>query len=154
MFQGYYRAPELSARSFRDGWFQSGDLGYLVDGELYVTGRKTDLIICGGRNLHPEELERIADATPGLSPGRSVAFGVPDPALGSDRIVMICEATAAADTAQQLSAERTLRRAVTQQIGVTLGDVRVVERGWVVKTSSGKLARPENRRKYLERWSA
>jgi acyl-CoA synthetase (AMP-forming)/AMP-acid ligase II len=152
MFGGYYRAPELTARSFCDGWFQSGDLGYLVDGELYVTGRKTDRIIFGGRNLHPEELERIADATPGLAPGRSVAFGLPDPALGWDRIVMVCEAIAAADADQQLSVERTLRREVMQQIGVALGDVRVVERGWVVKTSSGKLARPENRRKYLERW--
>jgi acyl carrier protein len=114
MFQGYYRAPELTARSFRDGWFQSGDLGYLVDGDLYVTGRKSDLIICEGRNLHPEELERIADATPGLSPGRSVAFAVSDPALGSDRIVMVCEATAS-DSDQQLSVERTLRRAADRR---------------------------------------
>ncbi len=154
MFRGYFRDPERTARSFRDGWFCSGDLGYLADGELYVTGRKTDLIILGGRNLHPEDLEWIADATAGLVPGRSVAFGVPDAELGSDRVIMVCESAQASDPAQQLVVERALRRQVAEQVGVTLGDVRVVDRGWVVKTSSGKIARPENRRKYLQTWGA
>ena len=149
MFEGYYREPDLSARAFHDGWFRSGDVGYLLDGQIYVTGRKTDLIIVGGRNVHPEDLERVADEIPGLAPGRSVAFGIPDPELGSERIVMVCETNGACDADQKLALERELRRRVTEEIGVTLGAVRLVARGWVTKTSSGKTARGLNREKFL-----
>lgn len=150
MFPGYYRQPDLGAPSFRDGWFCSGDLGYLAGGELYLTGRKSDLIIVGGRNLHPHDLELIADGVSGLYPGRSVAFGVADAATGSERIVMVCETMAAGDDREQrLAIERELRRRVAQELSVTVGDVCLVARGWVIKTSSGKTARGDNRRKYL-----
>ncbi|MGD9763854.1 MAG: AMP-binding protein [Candidatus Binatia bacterium] len=152
MFRGYYRQPELTAQAIRDGWFCSGDLGYLADGQLYITGRKKDLIIVGGRNVHPEDLEQIADKTPGLRPGRSVAFGIPDALLGSERIVVVCEVAADCDAEQQLAIERQLRRNVTREIGVTLGEVRFVPRGWISKTSSGKTARPVNRRRFLEQY--
>jgi acyl-CoA synthetase (AMP-forming)/AMP-acid ligase II len=152
MFSGYYRQPELTARAICDGWFCSGDLGYLADGQLYITGRKTDLIIVGGRNIHPEDLEQVADKVPGLRPGRSVAFGVPDVLLGSERIVMVCEIAPDCDAEQQLAIERQLRRQVTHEIGVTIGEVRLVPRGWISKTSSGKTARPVNRQKFLEQY--
>ena len=150
MFSGYYRQPELTAQAICDGWFCSGDLGYLADGQLYITGRKTDLIIVGGRNIHPEDLEQVADKVPGLRPGRSVAFGVPDALLGSERIVIVCEIAPDCDAEQQLAVERQLRRDVTHEVGVTIGEVRLVPRGWISKTSSGKTARPVNRRKFLE----
>jgi acyl-CoA synthetase (AMP-forming)/AMP-acid ligase II len=149
MFDGYHRAPELTGSCIRDGWFASGDLGYIAAGQLYVTGRKTDLIIVGGRKFHPEELEQIADSILGLAPGRSVAFGVDDQRLGSDRMVMICELAAPANAEQQRSITRQLRTEVTRQTGATLGEVHLVARGWVLKTSSGKTSRVENRRKYL-----
>jgi fatty-acyl-CoA synthase len=152
MFSGYYLQPDLTARAFRDGWFRSGDLGYLADGELYITGRQTDLIIVSGRNIQPEDLEQIADKIPGLRPGRSVAFGVPDALLGSERIVMVCEILPDCDAGQRLTIERQLRRQVAHEVGVTLGDVRWVPRGWIIKTSSGKTTRPENRRKFLEQF--
>ena len=152
MFSGYYLQPDLTARAFRDGWFRSGDLGYLADGELYITGRQTDLIIVSGRNIQPEDLEQIADKIPGLRPGRSVAFGVPDALLGSERIVMVCEILPDWDAGQRLTIERQLRRQVAHEVGVTLGDVRWVPRGWIIKTSSGKTTRPENRRKFLEQF--
>ena len=149
MFSGYYREPALSARVIRDGWFRTGDLGYLADGELYVTGRKSDLIIVGGRKVQPEDLEQVADEIPGLLPGRSVAFGCDDPLLGSERIVMVCETRPDCDAEQKAALERQLRRQVLQEIGVTLGDVRLVARGWTIKTSSGKTARRTNRDKFL-----
>src|SRR5262249_7443295 len=117
-----------------------------------ITGRKTDLIIVGGRNLQPEDLEQVADRVPGLRPGRSVAFGIPDPLLGSERVVMICEVLPDADAEQQLAIERQLRRQVSQEIGVTIGEVRWVPRGWISKTSSGKISRPQNRDKFLEQF--
>jgi len=149
MFRGYYLQPELTARVMRGDWFCSGDLGYLADGQLYLTGRKNDLIIVGGRNVHPEDLEPLADKIPGIYPGRVVAFGVPDALSGSERIVLLCETAPECDAAQQLAIERRLRSQVTQEFGVTLGDIRFLPRGWIIKTSSGKNARPDNRAKYL-----
>jgi fatty-acyl-CoA synthase len=150
MFTGYLGAAELTAASLRDGWFASGDLGYLAAGQLYVTGRKSDIIMVGGRKFQPEDFEHVADSIVGLAPGRSVAFGVFDEALGSDRIVMVCELSAPADAEQRVAIARQLRAQIVHHIGTALGELYLVARGWVVKTSSGKTSRPENRRKYLE----
>jgi acyl-CoA synthetase (AMP-forming)/AMP-acid ligase II len=149
---GYHRQPEQSAASLRDGWFHTGDLGYVAEGELFVTGRKNDLIIVGGRNIQPEEIENLADEVPGLRPGRSVAFGVSDAAAGSERIVVVAELAAEADGGAQLAIARELRRRTVQGLNAVLGDVRLVEKGWIIKTSSGKHARPANREKYLQQF--
>jgi acyl-CoA synthetase (AMP-forming)/AMP-acid ligase II len=144
--RGYYLHPELTAATRRDGWLLTGDLGYIADGELYVCGRQKDLIILGGRNVHPEDIETAANAIPGLGPGRAVAFAVDDERTGSDRAVLVCELPAGAD---ELAIRREARRRVAHELDVNLGEVRVVPRGWIVKTSSGKLARSDNRAKYL-----
>jgi acyl-CoA synthetase (AMP-forming)/AMP-acid ligase II len=146
MMTGYHRQPELTAEVIRDGWLYTGDLGYLVAGELFVCGRKKDVIIVAGRNVQPHDVEAIADAVPGIRPGRSVAFGVDDPRAGSERIVVVCEPSAS--DADPLALERELRRRVAHELDLALGDVRFVAPGWVVKTSSGKLARDANREKY------
>ena len=145
----YHRRPDLTQAAFRNGWFRTNDLGYVADGELYVVGRKSDLIIVGGRKLAPEEIEAVAEKVPGASPGRVVAFGAPDARGGTERVVLVCESAQPGDGEQALALERAVRRAVTQALGVTLGELRFVERGWIVKTSSGKKARRENREKYL-----
>lgn len=154
MLEGYHRRPDLTEQAFRDGWFCTGDLGYMAGGEIYVTGRKKDLIIVGGRNIYPEDVEKIADTVPGLSPGRSVAFGVADELSGSERIVIVCETRGELSEDDKLAVERHLRRAVVQALDVALGSVQLVGKGWVVKTSSGKKARPENRAKYLAEFAA
>jgi len=145
----YHRRPDLTAAAFRDGWFRTGDLGYMVAGELYVVGRKSDMIIVGGRNLAPEEIEAVAEQVEGVLAGRTVAFGVADERSGTERVILLCESLQPDDNAQRIALERRLRAAVTQALDVTLGDVGLVERGWIVKTSSGKKARGENRAKYL-----
>ena len=124
--------------------------GYLAAGQLYVTGRKSDVIIVGGRKFQPEDLEHVADSIEGLAPGRSVAFGVFDEALGSERIVMVCELSAPAEAEQRVAIARQLRAQIVHHIGTALGEVHLVARGWVVKTSSGKTSRLKNRRKYIE----
>jgi acyl-CoA synthetase (AMP-forming)/AMP-acid ligase II len=73
MLTGYYRRPDLTEQAFLDGWYLTGDLGYLAGGELYITGRKKDLIIVGGKNVYPQDLERLAGEVPGVHPGRVVA---------------------------------------------------------------------------------
>jgi acyl-CoA synthetase (AMP-forming)/AMP-acid ligase II len=144
--RGYYLHPELTAAARRDGWLLTGDLGYVADGQLYVCGRRKDLIILGGRNVHPEDVEAVANAIPGLGPGRAVAFAVDDERTGTDRAVLVCELPAGADGR---TIQGDARRRVAHELDVQLGDVCIVPRGWIVKTSSGKLARSDNRAKYL-----
>jgi acyl-CoA synthetase (AMP-forming)/AMP-acid ligase II len=144
----YYRQPEASAAAVRDGWLYTGDLGYLADGELYLCGRKKDVIIVGGANVHPEEVEFVAEAVAAVQPGRAVAFGVFDAALGTERVVLLCELRAGLADQEIHRTDRELRRLVQQRLDVTLGDLRFVEKGWIVKTTSGKLARAANRDKY------
>lgn len=152
MLTGYYRRPDLDELAITsDGWHLTGDMGYMADGELYISGRKKDLIIVGGKNLCPQDIEEIANRTPGVHPGRAVAFGVLDERLGSEKVVLVCEAVEGADTAE---VERALRAAMVQETEFVLGDVRFVPRGWIVKTSSGKHARVDNRDKYLEQFAA
>jgi acyl-CoA synthetase (AMP-forming)/AMP-acid ligase II len=146
---GYYGRRDLTESVFRDGWFLSGDLGYLADGELYVCGRKKDLIIVGGHNVVPDDLETIAGDVPGVASGRVVAFAVPDERMGTDRVVIVCEPVTALDENARRAAEAEIRGRVGRILDVAVGEIRFVERGWVIKTSSGKLARSANREKHL-----
>ncbi len=149
LFTGYYKRPDLTAQTMVGEWYRTGDMGYLADGELYVSGRKKDLIIVGGKNIYPQDLEAIANVTPGIYPGRAVAFGVYDEALGTESVVMVCEVDGGAGPDERRRIAADLRRRVIQQTEVTLGDVRLVGRRWVIKTSSGKIARADNRQRYL-----
>jgi len=150
MLTEYYARPTITAEAIRDGWYYSGDMGYIADGQVYVSGRKNDLIIVSGKNIYPQDLEAIANTQPGVHPGRAVAFGVSDERLGTEGTVMVCEMENAYQPEEKLAIERELRRRVVQQMDVALADVRLVERKWLIKTSSGKIGRPDNRRKYLQ----
>lgn len=152
MLSGYYMRPDLDEKAItKDGWYLTGDMGYLANGELYVTGRKKDLIIVGGKNIYPQDIEAIANRTPDIHPGRAVAFGVFDERLGSEKIVIVAETEAGASLDD---IEKELRAGVVQETEVTLGDLRFVPKGWVIKTSSGKHARADNREKYLREFSS
>ena len=141
----YYRRPDLTAQALRDGWFFTGDLGYFADGQLYVCGRRSDVIIVGGRNLYPDDLEELAGTVSGVTPGRAVAFGVPDDRAGTERVVLVCEVAPDLDAAARAEIERELRRRAAQELDLVLGDVRFVKKGWVIKTSNGKIAHQTNR---------
>lgn len=145
---GYHRQAELTEACFVDGWFRTRDRGYLAAGELYVVGRQSDVILVGGRNLSPEDIETVAERVLGALPGRTVAFGVASEALGTERVVLVCESVDPGDAEQRIALERRLRQALTEALDVTLGELRLVERGWIVKTSSGKKSRRLSREKY------
>jgi fatty-acyl-CoA synthase len=149
MLNGYFRRPDLTEKAFLDGWYLSGDLGYLASGELFITGRKKDLIIVGGKNIYPQDLERLANDVPGVHPGRVVAFGVFNPDLGTEDVVMLVESDENDLEKRQVIAEQ-IRLRVTRGSDVALRNVEIVERGWLLKTSSGKIARSANREKYLK----
>ncbi|MBI3160569.1 MAG: AMP-binding protein [Chloroflexi bacterium] len=149
MLSGYYKRPDLDGEALKDGWYLTGDMGYMAGGEVYITGRKKDLIIVGGKNVYPQDLEAVANHTPGIVPGRAVAFGLLDERIGSEAVVMVAERLNGDGGREVDEIERDLRQRIVQQTEVTLADVRLVDGRWLIKTSSGKLARGDNREKYL-----
>jgi acyl-CoA synthetase (AMP-forming)/AMP-acid ligase II len=121
----------------------------VANGELYITGRKKDLIIVGGKNVYPQDLEAIANEVPGVHPGRVVAFGVPDERLGTEAIVLVCEVDTEDDD-ERNAIGREVRARIAQQTETAVSNVLLVDAKWLHKTSSGKIARGANREKYLQ----
>jgi fatty-acyl-CoA synthase len=152
MLSGYYHRDDLTEKAFQDGWYLTGDLGYRADGEVYITGRKKDLIIVGGKNVYPQDLESLASEVPGIHPGRVVAFGVFNEEMGTEEVVIVAEKDADVENpagAGPESLSNAVRARVTRGSDIALRQVKVVERGWLLKTSSGKIARNANRDKFL-----
>jgi len=148
MLTGYYQRPDLTEKAFIDGWFLTGDLGYMASGEVYITGRKKDLIIVGGKNVYPQDLERLACEVSGVHPGRTVAFGVFNQQAGTEDVAVIAEMDES-DPDRRLEIANLICERVTRGSDVALRYAHVVERGWLLKTSSGKIARSANRDKFL-----
>lgn len=147
MLTGYYHRPDATAKAFQDGWYLTGDLGYMTGGEMYVTGRKKDLIIVGGKNIYPQDLEALAGEVEGIHPGRVVAFGVFNEEVGTEDVVIVAEVDNEAVDRDRLADQ--VRQRVTRGSDIALRTVHLVERGWLLKTSSGKVARSANREKYI-----
>ncbi len=149
-FKGYFRRPEATAEVQRaDGWVDTGDLGYLVEGELFITGRAKDLIIKGGRNYYPHEIEEAAATVEGIRQGCVAAFSVPDETSGTEQIVVVAETREQDATAREMLEGRVLE-AVSAAVGVPPDQVLLAIAGAVPKTSSGKVRRREARRVFLE----
>ena len=150
MLTEYYHRPELTEQVMIEGWFHSGDIGYMADGNVYVSGRMKDMIIVGGKNVFPQDLEAIANTVTGVHPGRVVAFGVDDIKLGSEGVIMVCEVDADHVSEQEKKRiESDIRQRIVRETEVVLKELRLVDERWLIKTSSGKIARNDNREKYL-----
>jgi acyl-CoA synthetase (AMP-forming)/AMP-acid ligase II len=149
MLTEYYHRPQTTEKAFLDGWYLTGDFGYMLDGEVYITGRKKDLIIVGGKNIYPQDLERIANTVPGVHPGRAVAFGIFSRKMGTEQVVIVAEVDSQDEDERREIADN-IRKTVTQESAVALRHVHVVDEGWIIKTSSGKTARLANRDKFIQ----
>jgi fatty-acyl-CoA synthase len=144
VMQGYYKDARHSAEALRGGWLHTGDLGYLAGGDLFVCGRKKDLIIVHGRNYHPQDLEWVASEVDGVRRGNVVAFCTADPE-GGERVVLIAECRGRTN-AEAVAAE--IRRRVQEASGLHLYDVRVLPKGAIPKTTSGKVQRAKLKARY------
>jgi len=149
VFLGYYSMPEETAAALRGGWLYTGDLAYVADGQLYVCGRKKDLIVVGGRNLHPVHLEATAAAVLAERAQLVAAFGVPNPGLGTETPVLVCEMRGETDPATSVLLRQQVREEIRRQLEIFVGDVYLVDKGWIVRASSGKINRAATRDKYL-----
>jgi 1-acyl-sn-glycerol-3-phosphate acyltransferase len=144
---GYYRNPEGTSKLFRGDWLDSGDFAYMAEGEVYVTGRVKDLIKRGGRNLYPYDLEQAAGNVPGIRKGCVAVFASPDPATGSERLVIMAE-TRERDEAARSKLRQALNQTAVDVIGMPADDIVLVPPHAVLKTSSGKIRRLASRDAY------
>ena len=154
---GYFKNPEATAKLFPRGmtgdvtgyaWVNSGDRAYRADGEIYVTGRVKDIIIKGGRNLYPHEVEELAARAEGIRKGCVVAFGVKDEANGTEKLVIVAESRAS-DRTSRATIAAAINDQVSQGLGLPPDRVELVPPGSIPKTSSGKLRRDETKQLYL-----
>ncbi|PWB70825.1 MAG: hypothetical protein C3F15_13440 [Holophagae bacterium] len=148
VFRGYYRDPEATAATLKNGWFSTGDLGFLADGELYLTGRTKDLLIVHGHNIMPDDIERLADSvTGGGGLLRSAAFSVARGAAGEQAVVVV--ETADGNPERLAKIGREIRVRIGRTMGLPLADLVFVRRGRIPRTTSGKMQRGELRQHYL-----
>jgi fatty-acyl-CoA synthase len=154
MLSEYYHRPDLTKQAFMDGdWIKSGDYGYMFNGEVFFTGRKKDMIIVGGKNIYPQDLEALAGEVPGVHPGRTVALGLYDESQGTEIVVLIAEVDTTEKSEQDRIANE-IRDYVTMNSAVAIRRVQVVGPKWILKTTSGKFARAANKDKFLQEFGA
>ena len=150
LFTGYYNRPDLTAEAFLDGWYRTGDLGFLFQGELYVVGRKKDLLIVGGENIYPQDIEEIVGAHPAVHDGRAIAMGIYNPEIGTEDIVVVAEVEKYEMLAQSSEIEQQIRRSIVAALGIAVKKFFVVPPKWIVKSTAGKPARSATREKLLQ----
>lgn len=145
---GYYKRADATAALFKDEWLCTGDLAYLLDGELVMCGRIKDVIIVGGRNVFPEDIERAVGPLDGVRAGNVIAFGM-DGYKGKESVVVVAEIRQT-DTSGDLDAIRaTIHERTLDVCGLPPRDIMLVQPGTLPKTSSGKLQRSKCRDEYL-----
>jgi len=132
---GYFRNPEATRQLLKGGWLHTGDLGFLLDGDLYVSGRQKDLVIINGRNYPPQAIEWIVEEIAGIRKGSVVAFSVNGDS--TEKLIIIAE-TAMTDHTEL---SRVISEQVRSAFGLAVHQVVLVGRGSIPKTSSGKLQR-------------
>lgn len=145
---GYFDLPEATAEAFPDGWLKTGDLGYTVDSELFVSGRKKDLLILRGRNYFPQDIEAVVGTLSGMRDGQCVAITRVLPSQTEESLVIVAE------TAQKEERHEELRRSISARIyestGLVASEIVLIRRGTLPRTSSGKVRRAETKSR-LER---
>lgn len=143
--RGYFRHNDTTL--FDGDWLNTGDLGYLADGELFLTGRAKDIIIRGGHNLYPQELEEAVGCIPGIRRGNVAVFAASDPRSGSERLVVVAE-TRATETTERANLSAQISHLAIDLLGQPADDIVLAPPQTVLKTSSGKIRRSACREHY------
>jgi fatty-acyl-CoA synthase len=149
LFTGYYNRPDLSAQAFVDGWYCTGDLGFLLDGELYVAGRKKDLLIVGGENIYPQDIEEIVGSHLSIHDGRVIAMGVYNPDVGTQEIVVVAEVERAELLHESAELEQQIRSSIVAGLGIAVKSIILKPPKWIVKSTAGKAARSATEEKLM-----
>lgn len=146
--QGYYGNPEATMAIYHDGWWDSGDLCYIADEELFVTGRKKDVIIKAGRNLYPSELEELTSQVPDIRRGCVIAFGTIDTERGTEKLIIVAE-TRIKKPKNAAAIANQVTEIILNALDVAPDQVILIPPQSIPKTSSGKLQRAACKASYL-----
>jgi 1-acyl-sn-glycerol-3-phosphate acyltransferase len=147
---GYFQNAPKTRELFHDGWLDTGDRAYMAGGDLFITGRIKDIIIRAGQHIAPHEIEEAVGAIPGLRQNGVAAFGVTDPASGTERVAVLAE-TDVSDLSAQAALKVRVQEVATHIVGGPPDEVVLVPPGTVPKTASGKIRRTAARDLYLEK---
>lgn len=147
--QGYYNNPEATRAIYHDGWFASGDFAYIADDEVFITGRRKDLIIKAGRNIYPAEIEELLLSVKGIRPGCITAFSVGEAERGTEKMVIVAE-TKQEDKVKREQMIDEIQSIVNETLDLFADEVLLVPPHAVPKTSSGKLQRSGCKKLYEE----
>jgi fatty-acyl-CoA synthase len=149
LFGGYYHRSDLTAKALQGGWYWSGDLGFSLDGELYVIGRKNDLIIVAGKNIYPQDVEEIVCNHPAIHDGRAVAFGLYNADMGTEDIIVVAETETEEELKNAFEIERAVRNTIVAELDIAPRIICLKPPRWIVKSTAGKPARSTTRDKLL-----
>lgn len=147
--RGYYNNPRATQAVYHDGWIDTGDLAYIANDEVYITGRRKDLIIKAGRNLYPAEIEELVGVLSGVRQGCVTAFGVTDAARGTEQLIVVAE-TREKNKAKRDDIIRHISETVATTLDIVPDQVILVAPHTVPKTSSGKLQRAACKKMFVE----
>jgi acyl-CoA synthetase (AMP-forming)/AMP-acid ligase II len=149
LFTGYYNRPDLTTLAIANGWYRTGDLGFFLNGELYVVGRKKDLLIIGGENLYPQDIEEIVGSHPAIHDGRVIAMGVYNPDLGTEDIVVVAELESEELLKSAPEIEQEIRGRIVAGLGAAVRSIFLKPPKWIIKSTAGKAARSTTSEKLL-----
>jgi acyl-CoA synthetase (AMP-forming)/AMP-acid ligase II len=147
LFDGYRNYPEKTVEVLDDGWYYTGDLGFVDKSEYFVIGRQKDIIIIAGNNMYPEDVEDAVGRASGVLAGRVVAFGVEDETIGTEILCVIAETDAQSDADRKRVRVNVLKAGM--DMDVTISRVYLVPPRWLIKSSAGKPSRSANRERAL-----
>ncbi len=148
LMQGYYGLPKMTAEVLKDGWLDTGDLGFLHDGELFLTGRVKDMLLLRGRNHSPEEVERAVEDVDGIRAGCSVAVSWLPEDAEEEVLLLLLETAGDPAGVERETIALACREAVLEAAGLDLDQVVLLAPGTLPRTSSGKMRRQEALRRY------
>ncbi len=143
MFDGYRNYPEKTAEVVENGWYYTGDYGFKYENEFFIIGRKKDIIIVAGKNLYPEDIEDTVNQVEGVIPGRVIAFGEEDPAMGTELVSVVAETKFEDEKDKNRLRVDILKSGMS--IDVNIHKVYLVPPRWLIKSSAGKPSRKANK---------
>lgn len=155
LFSGYWGSDGFVRTAISgEGWYSTADYGFLSQGNLFVIGRMKDIIIVGGQNVFPEDIEMVVNTVPEIYPGRVVAFGLLDEQYGTENLAVVAEIRGDHDRETATRVERAIHKLVLATIGIAPRHVAAVPERWIVKSTAGKISRKETRERFLEERAA
>ena len=149
LFSEYFHRPIETEKAFQEGWYKTGDLGFILNDDLFVIGRKNDMIIVAGKNIYPQDIEDIVSDTSGAHPGRVTAFGHFNEKKGTQDLIILAEPENE-NSDSHILLEREIRKRVSQLSEAVVDHIYFVPRMWLIKSTSGKISRSQSKEKWLK----